>query len=801
MKKRITALLLCLVMALSLIPTSAWAANADAEGTDDGISVQASNSTVVLHPSTGTTPTGFKVSVGDKINGYNVTKTNSVNYEITIELDKYNVSLQDFRIPLPEEVWEGVKMQYGSDATYVIAGTAGAAHKTPGSNALLANGGNTFYYYNLGNASSGETGDTYLWNFTLKYDANGGTGAPADQTWGTNDKYTKSHTFNIPSTVPTRDGYVFKGWSDTKGGSATRQPGGTCLVSQTVSGYNGGSVTKTLYAVWEEEAPPAPAKPTDNEVKTLLGAIVDVYCTVEQENGADKRYGPYDLEDGTFTVSDVAGDATNGYTCTVTIKDGAEGVDKYTSKPTGHSTDGSKNADMVKTITLTRSASANKWSVSNNGRFKLYAKCEQTPPVDPPTKPTGDEVKTLLDTIVDVYCTVEQVNNADKLYGPYSLEDGTFTVGDVAGDATNGYTCTVTIKDGAEGVDKYTSKPTGHTTDDSKDADMVKTVTLTRSASANEWSVSNNGRFKLYAKCDPTPNGPKNDELKTLLTGKIKVVDTTKRHSDTEYNVLENSVTVGAVQGNAADGYTCTVTITYAPYVSTYNREQSFTHTLEAGSVDKVQLTLNYDKTAKTWNLDNGVTSPYATINVECGVPADPTVADLNGVNVKVSCAKHNAHTYALAGNETLRVVEKKQDANGQWYCLVTLSENSAKTFLVKYDAEKDIDKTHSKVDTYGTVKLVWVDGVQLLSTAAAANGRWVLAPQQGQVLTLTTSCTTSTVPGGNNIGPAKNPYTKDEPKKVESGKTFDAGIALYVGLGILSLTGSAVAIRKREEY
>ena len=47
---------------------------------------------------------------------------------------------------------------------------------------------------------------TYLWNFTLKYDANGGSGAPADQTWGTNEKYTKSHTFNIPSTVPTRAG-------------------------------------------------------------------------------------------------------------------------------------------------------------------------------------------------------------------------------------------------------------------------------------------------------------------------------------------------------------------------------------------------------------------------------------------------------------------------------------------------------------------------------------------------------------------------------------------------------------------
>ncbi len=124
----------------------------------------ASNSTVVLHASTGTAPTGVKVSVGDKINGYPVTKISGT--EITVDLGKYNVSLDSFRIPLPEEIWEGVKMQYNPQ-TYVIAATAGAAHKTPGSSALLGNGKNTFYYYNLGKASGGSGEDpdpgSYLW--------------------------------------------------------------------------------------------------------------------------------------------------------------------------------------------------------------------------------------------------------------------------------------------------------------------------------------------------------------------------------------------------------------------------------------------------------------------------------------------------------------------------------------------------------------------------------------------------------------------------------------------------------------
>ena len=42
----------------------------------------------------------------------------------------------------------------------------------------------------------------------------------------------------------------------------------------------------------------------------------------------------------------------------------------------------------------------------------------------------------------------------------------------------------------------------------------------------------------------------------------------------------------------------------------------------------------------------------------------------------------------------------------------------------------------------------------------------------------------------------------KTDGKTVKSGDTFDAGISLYVGLGILSLTGSAAAIyKRREEY
>ncbi len=89
--------------------------------------------------------------------------------------------------------------------------------------------------------ASGGSSSTYT--CYLKYNANGGSGAPSDQSYsGTS---TSNHTFTISSTTPTKSGYTFKGWATTSSAtSASYQPGGTISV-----GYKS---TKTLYAVWEQ---------------------------------------------------------------------------------------------------------------------------------------------------------------------------------------------------------------------------------------------------------------------------------------------------------------------------------------------------------------------------------------------------------------------------------------------------------------------------------------------------------------------------------------------------------------------
>lgn len=76
--------------------------------------------------------------------------------------------------------------------------------------------------------------------YTVSYDANGGSGAPAAQT------KTQDVALTLSGTRPTRDGYTFLGWATSKtASSAQYQPGGTYTAN----------AAATLYAVWEKNAP------------------------------------------------------------------------------------------------------------------------------------------------------------------------------------------------------------------------------------------------------------------------------------------------------------------------------------------------------------------------------------------------------------------------------------------------------------------------------------------------------------------------------------------------------------------
>ena len=76
--------------------------------------------------------------------------------------------------------------------------------------------------------------------YTLTYNANGGTNAPASQTGVSTSG---SYTFTVSSSIPTRVGYTFLGWSTSSTAtSASNLPG---------SSYTATSTSATLYAVWK----------------------------------------------------------------------------------------------------------------------------------------------------------------------------------------------------------------------------------------------------------------------------------------------------------------------------------------------------------------------------------------------------------------------------------------------------------------------------------------------------------------------------------------------------------------------
>ena len=102
-------------------------------------------------------------------------------------------------------------------------------------NSGTANGTNVQQYYYAPT-------DAQVWKFvraeySVKYDANGGTGAPGTQT-----KY-YANALTLSSTKPTMSGRSFKGWATSKTATtASYQPGGKYTENKDV----------TLYAVWSD---------------------------------------------------------------------------------------------------------------------------------------------------------------------------------------------------------------------------------------------------------------------------------------------------------------------------------------------------------------------------------------------------------------------------------------------------------------------------------------------------------------------------------------------------------------------
>ena len=421
---------------------------------------------------------------------------------------------------------------------------------------------------------------TYLWNFTLKYDANGG--------------------------------------------SATRQPGGTCLVSQTVDGYNGGSVTKTLYAVWEEDAPAQPDKPSETDVKNLLGnSAVKVHCSTPNSGHTAVTYP---LLDGSFTVGDVQGSSGN-YTCVVTVR-----ADEYvTAYGNGHTLAGAN--ESPKTITLKHDGT--KWTVQSTIPIIFNVVCNTAPAQ--PTAPSDNDVKALLgENAVQIICTNAQIGHGSKTFG---LIDGTFTV------YHNKNNCEVVINYFSPYVDAFNAAvnvPAGtHITDNSMAGQNRKKINLVWSD--GNWTAAD-APAKHHVPCTlqpAKPTAPSHDDLSRLI-GDITVNCTnnaaTHAPKSKGYALIADSYTTGNVEGSAENGYTYTVTVNAEKYVSQFDIDTGATHTPRDGSQ---AVTLKYENDA--WTVKEG---KPVSFDVACvALPTFSGLQELLNQEIFVECNTKSAHT------------------------------------------------------------------------------------------------------------------------------------------------------------
>lgn len=304
---------------------------------------------------------------------------------------------------------------------------------------------------------------TTKYTYTLNYDANGGTGAPSADSWSTTDAAIRYHSFTVKNTIPTREGYVFKGWKANDGSDTIYTGGMTCAVSQYGNDVvkNGNTWTRTLYAVWEEAAPPKPDKPTapgEGDLSGLIGNIT-VNCTNGKAAHELKAKG-YTLISGSYTTNEVAGDAENGYTYTVTINS-QRYVEQFDADT------GAAHDPKDATATVTLKHTDNGWTVESGAPVVFDVACVTE--IVPPAKPGAEDLSNLK-APVDVTCTTKPETHAAV---HFSLRGGTYTIGDVAGNETDGYTCDITVT-----ADKYVARYNMDYGKHTLTGDNTKTLTL-----------------------------------------------------------------------------------------------------------------------------------------------------------------------------------------------------------------------------------------------------------------------------------------------------------------------------------
>lgn len=188
--------------------------------------------------------TPFGVALDITATSGTVTRTSATAYTVVLNVawetyysgaqTNYGMSATSGGVTKTISAFNGTKRSSGSaqfTGTYSISGN-GSASKT-----ITV----TFKNFNTDNGDSASKSISLnvsvpAWtSYTIKYNANGGSGAPSSQTkW-------KNQALTLSSTKPTRTGYTFKNWNTAQGGGGTSYASGASYTANAAA---------TLYAQW-----------------------------------------------------------------------------------------------------------------------------------------------------------------------------------------------------------------------------------------------------------------------------------------------------------------------------------------------------------------------------------------------------------------------------------------------------------------------------------------------------------------------------------------------------------------------
>ncbi len=464
-----------------------------------------------------------------------------------------------------------------------------------------------------------------------------------------------------------------------------------------------------------DPGPTKPEAPGENDLPSILGNdVVQVDCINDKVNHETKHYG---LKTGSYTIGKVAGDATGGYTCDITINSAAPYVEAYNADMGIDHTLSPAGEQAPKTITLTWDEE-NGWQKPAQGLPILFTViCEaEAPAPEAPKPPTEDDLSNILgDAVVEVECVNEDAGHAKQAY---ALIADSYTIGEVAGDATSGYTCDITIN-AAPYVEAYNADMgIDHTL--SPEAQTPKTITLTWDGEKSSWTVQPDALPILFTViCEaeaPAPEAPKpptEDEILALLgDAKVKVICTPGRHGTRIYALRADSIRCSDVYESDGQFY-LNVTLSGQPYVQAYSRDTGRAHTLSDPAAYTITLVWS-----DGWHLQEESVPVYA-FHAACtagggdsGGWYPPSTGSLTVTKTMADGNRSRQFTFVVTLNRALNGVY-----GGMRF------ENGVATFTLGHG--QSVRASGLPVGTTYTVEEIGNAGYQAIATGNAGSITW----------------------------------------------------------------------------